>query len=67
MLNRLRAAWLAFRDPRTYWEGVSIREIATELLIKDHMAIIRPDPQTDYVVHVLPPREQRAISNYLGW
>lgn len=66
LLDRLKAAWLSFRDPDAYWEGVSIRGMAREITLKGGMAILQPDPQTEYVVKVLPYRDQRAIENYLN-
>jgi hypothetical protein len=66
IIERLKAAWLAFRDPDLYWEGVSIRKTAREISDRDRMAILRRDPECEYVIEMMPYEDQRAILNYLG-
>jgi len=66
ILRRFHAAWLAFKDPNAYWEGVSIRKIADELVLKRRLAFIKGDPETQYTVHMLAYDQQRAIESYLG-
>lgn len=66
ILRRFQAAWLSFRDPNAYWEGVSIRNISDELVLKGRMAIVKGDPEARYTVHMLGYDQQRAIENYLG-
>lgn len=66
IFDRIYAAWLAFKDPALYWEGVSIRKIAQEIALKDGMAILRRDPDIDYIVEMLPYKDQQAIGNYLA-
>lgn len=65
ILGRFKAAWLSFRDPDAYWEGVSIRRISDEITLKDGMALLRADPEIGYRVDVLPYQDQAAIRNYL--
>lgn len=65
-LRRFHAAWLAFRDPNAYWEGVSIRNISDELVLKGRMAIVKGDPDVRYTIHMLGYEQQHAIENYLG-
>lgn len=67
ILHRLWAVWFAFNNPEVIAEGVSIQRIARQLELRRGMAILRYDPQADYIVEMLPPKEQRAIENYLGF
>jgi hypothetical protein len=68
ILWRLRTAFLAFKDPSAYLEGLSIRRIAREITDRGGMGVVVADRGNgDYIVHFLTYSDQAAIERYLGW
>lgn len=45
IIGRFKAAFLAFRNPSIYWEGVTIRKTADEIWLKGRWALLMPEPQ----------------------
>lgn len=68
MIERLKAAWLAFRHPHIV--RYPHEELAFDLLIKGQLCIARGDmlgDQPTLQLHRLSWADTDAVKRYLGW
>jgi hypothetical protein len=71
LIYRIRTAYLAFRDPTAYWDGLNIRNVARELHLKERIAVIRPDSTTsipdNYTIQYVDRGDHYLARQLFGW
>jgi len=69
-MNRLHAAWLAFRDPHLTGDGLLFEALAIDLAFSGQLAIVTSDWEDGHVpgliFHMIPQHEQAAVSELVG-